>query len=367
MIARVIRAGLDQFLGRGAAAVTVPPMDGALKPNNLLDEADCVAEVAAPDNLLFLGDDPVFSSEARIYRLHHQTGKLEVVHEFEHTITALAFSPGGVLAVASEGGGVALVGGTQHGRSFDKIGGQALACITALAFQDESSLLVCIGSQENSHAAWQRDLLTHGRTGSVWQIDLASGAAARIVGGLAFPNGILLDSGKQQLIVSESWQKRLIGCQLPNGKITQLIDDLPGYPARLSSNGRGGAWLSVFAPRSQLIEFVLRERTYRHAMMAEVAPEYWVAPALRSGISFKEPMQGGALKQMGILKPWAPTRSYGLAIELNERFEAIRSLHSRAAGHRHGITTAVESRGALWLTSKGGDEVLKIDLAAGKA
>jgi hypothetical protein len=112
-----------------------------------------------------------------------------------------------------------------------------------------------------------------------------------------------------------------------------------------------------------LIEFVLRERTYRNAMMAEVAPEYWIAPALRSNVSFKEPMQGGALKQMGILKPWAPTRSYGLVIELNDSFEATRSLHSRAAGRRHGVTTAVEMAGELWVTSKGGDEVLTIDLA----
>jgi hypothetical protein len=126
------------------------------------------------------------------------------------------------------------------------------------------------------------------------------------------------------------------------------------------SSTRRGA--TVFAPRSPLIEFVLREPKYRRAMMAEVAPENWIAPALQSGLSFHEPMQGGALKQMGILKPWAPTRSYGLVVEVNENFVPIRSLHSRAGGRRHGITSAVESGGCLWLTSKGGDEVVTITL-----
>src|SRR5438874_7252435 len=54
MIGGLIRA-LDNVLGRGDAAVTVPPLDGALRPNRKLDEAgsrlplpgvDCLAVVS---------------------------------------------------------------------------------------------------------------------------------------------------------------------------------------------------------------------------------------------------------------------------------------------------------------------------------
>ena len=38
-----------------------------------------------------------------------------------------------------------------------------------------------------------------------------------------------------------------------------MLDELPGYPARLSPAQDGGFWLAVFAGRTQLIEFVLRE------------------------------------------------------------------------------------------------------------
>jgi hypothetical protein len=147
--------------------------------------------------------------------------------------------------------------------------------------------------------------------------------------------------------------------------VEPVISDLPGYPAGVSPSGAGGFWLALFAPRSPLIELVLREPAYRKAMMQEVDPAYWIAPALRSGQSFLEPMQGGALKQMGVLKPWAPTRSYGMAVELSDGFTPIQSLHSRAGGKRHGITSVLECDGELWLTSKGGDEVIRIDLLEG--
>jgi hypothetical protein len=107
-----------------------------------------------------------------------------------------------------------------------------------------------------------------------------------------------------------------------------------------------------------LIEFVLRENGFRRRMLNEIDPDYWIAPALANGRSFLEPIQGGALKQMGVLKPWAPSRSYGLIIKLDAGFEPVLSLHSRADGTRHGTTSVVEHSGNLLVASKGGDVIL---------
>ena len=65
-------------------------------------------------------------------------------------------------------------------------------------------------------------------------------------------------------------------------------------------------------------------------MMAEIEPTYWIAPRLRSGQSFKEPMQGAHIKTMGVIKPWAPPRSYGLVVRLR-RCMARRSIRCTAA------------------------------------
>lgn len=351
---------LERFLGRGSASVTVPPLDGALKPNSILEEAPTGIAIAQPDNLALLDGKPIWSSGAQILRAG-SNGEPVPLLIAPSAVTALACSTAGLLAVACQSHGILMFDRNGKEAPVNWRDGKAHSCVTALAFANDDTLLVCVGSSDNPLAAWQRDLLDQRHSGILWRIDLTRGDATKVASKLAFPNGVFA-APDGSYVVSESWAKRLIRIGSNGNVLGQLIEDLPGYPARVARSSRGGYWLSIFAPRSPLIEFVLREDKYRRAMMAEVAPQYWIAPALQSGVSFHEPMQGGALKQMGILKPWAPTLSYGLVVELNENFVPIRSMHSRAGGRRHGITSTVEHDGKLWLTSKGGDEVVLLNI-----
>ena len=138
------------------------------------------------------------------------------------------------------------------------------------------------------------------------------------------------------------------------------LSDIAGYLGRLIPAAGGGAWLTVFAPRSQLVEFVLREDDYRKDMMAEIPEPLWIAPSLSAPQTFLEPLQGGGLKHLGIVKPWAPTRSYGLVLRLDQAFQPVFSMHSRADGRRHGITSCLEADGRLLATSKGGDLIVSL-------
>lgn len=357
MRSEAIQGFIDRLLGRGQAAVTVPPLDGALKPNNVLEEAAAGLAVTAPDNLVEWSGRLLFSSGSRI---HSTDGRTRF--DVRGAVTAMASSPGGLLAVATDAEGISIKRLDGSLTRLTRPEASAFDCTTAMVFAGERTLFACVGSAENPIDRWTHDLLEGGRTGSLWRIDLDSGDATSLTTGLAFPNGVVLaaDGG---CIVSESWQKRLVKISTTGAVSGQVIEDLPGYPGRLSHSARGGYWLSVFAPRSQLIEFVLREPAYRRAMMSEVDPALWIAPALSTGKSVLEPMQGGALKQMGLLKPWAPTQSYGLVVELNAAFVPVRSMHSRAGGKRHGITSAVERAGTLWVTSKGGDELVALDVS----
>ena len=82
--------------------------------------------------------------------------------------------------------------------------------------------------------------------------------------------------------------------------------------------------------------------------------------ALSSGESFLEPLQCGAVRTMGIHKPWSPTRSYGLVARLDSHLRPIASYHSRAGGRRHGITSVVQARTGVLVASKGGNAILQI-------
>ncbi len=114
----------------------------------------------------------------------------------------------------------------------------------------------------------------------------------------------------------------------------------------------------MFAPRSQLVEFVLREPAYRKRMMAEVPKPYWVAPKLKSGRSYYEPLQGGGVKHLGLLKPWAPTMSFGMCVGLDAAFRPRLSLQSRADGRTHGVTAAASSMAGMVFVAARGDGVV---------
>jgi hypothetical protein len=201
--------------------------------------------------------------------------------------------------------------------------------------------------------------MERGHSGRVLSLDIASGSIRTVAAGLNYAFGVC--AAGDALFVSESWKHRITAIA-PDGSQRTVLDNLPVYPSRLSKAASGGFWLTAFAARTQLVEFVLRENAYRRRMMNEIDPEYWIAPKLKSGQSFLEPMQGAHIKTMGVVKPWAPPRSYGLIIRLNERGVPIYAAHSRVDGVNHGVVAAVEMDGSLFAIAKGPGRLLRTPL-----
>ena len=342
---------INAYLGRGEFSITVPPLDGAFRPNQLLEDAEILVTLEEPDCLAVMNGMPVVSSRFAVMKIGE---KEEVIARFDADISCIAGLPDGGLAVGLVDGRISLVAGRNHGKVIKPQKGAA--CPTAMLADSDNSLFVTHGSSSNRPDEWRRDLMELNSSGSVWRIDLSTGRQTKICDGLSFPYGIYYDSNG--LVIAESWRSRLVRISPDGSNPPQtILGNLPGYPARLAPAEENGAWLSIFAPRSQLIEFVLREKKFRRAMINEIEPDYWVAPALRSGRTFYEPLQAGGVKQLGILKPWAPTRSYGMIVRLDDNFQPVASFHSRADGTRHGITSCLEQNGRLLMAVKGDDMV----------
>jgi len=357
-MSNLFRRMFDALLGRGDAAVTVPPMDGALQPDTRIDEAALVAELRAPDNLVWLGGRLLCSSGGEVLMVDGQS----VLAHFDSRIACLATWGDDTLIAGLDSGHVVVRGGPHDGRRIEGWGqGGKIHCPTALLMLDADTLLVSEGSTHHGPADWQNDLMEKHASGSVWRVDLRSGESICLARGLAWPNGLLAVDGGKRLRVSESWRHRIIELAADTPSTPQeVLGDLPGYPGRMTATPDGGAWLAVFAARSQLVELVLREHGFRRDMMREIAREHWICPSLSSKNSHLEPLQRGGLKQMGILKPWAPTRSYGLVVRLDSDGNPLASRHSRADGRRHGITAVLQVGDTVYLASQGGDAVLAL-------
>jgi hypothetical protein len=350
----------DRVLGRGDAAITVPPFDGSLKPNQLLERAEVAGKFGEPEDLTVAGG-ALYLADGSVLRRCEGKSSHEV-RRFDRPITALCALPDGRLAVALAGAEIRVLASAEGADAGKTISG-GLHAVNAIAPGPDGTLLATDGSTDEPYRDWARDLLNRGRTGRLLSIDPATGEIRTRASGLHYAFGVAAIGS--EVLVSESWRHRLVRVEA-NGAVHPVLDHLPVYPSRLSPASGGGFWLTAFTARTQLIEFVLRERGYRKRMMQEVPPEFWVVPRLRSGSSFQEPMQGAHLKTMGVVKPWAPPRSYGLVIRLASDFSPQFSFHSRVDGTNHGVVAAAELNGELYVLAKGPGRLLRLSIAKAK-
>jgi hypothetical protein len=351
------RAFADRLLGRGEATITVPSFDGALKPNQILEKAETIGQFEAPEDLATDGTTLYIADGTAILRLDGAAAT--EVRRFDRPITALCCLPGGGIAVALGGREVQVFTTPSAANAATTFADTSMNAINALSPGAGGTLVATDGSATRPTGQWVHDLMERGRTGRVLVLDIASGRVRTIASGLHYAFGAC--TAGDAVFVSESWQHRLIAIA-SDGSRRPILDNLPVYPSRLAPAASGGFWLTAFAARTQLVEFVLRENAYRRRMMAEIDPEYWIAPKLKSGQSFLEPMQGAHIKTMGVVKPWAPPRSYGLVIRLSANGTPLYALHSRVDGVNHGVAAAVEMNGALFAIAKGPGRLLRVPL-----
>lgn len=339
---------------------SVPPMDGAFTPNSLIEQGEMLLR---RDDLV----DALPLEDGRLVVAHG--GGIEVVDletRASTTIplpgraTALAVS-GSTLCVGVAGRGVAWL-------SLDDLpagaevapGSTELKAVTALGFDGDGRLWVANGSREHSNAEWQRDLLLGGSTGYAGYFADDRSAFQLVADGLAWPAGIACaDDGR--IVVAESWKHRLV--VVGNGPPEILLTDLPGYPGAITVS-EGTLLLAVFAPRTRIVDFVMREPDYLRRMLEELEPQAWVAPMLRTTRHPIEQVQGGQLLVVGKIKPWAPSRSFGLLVELAPDWTPVASYHSRSDGTRHGITRGWRQAGLRYAVSAGTGEIICIETKA---
>lgn len=354
---------------RDAEQNAIPPLDGALSPNDRLDACKPIGDpLPGLDDVIAASDGAIYVSAGKQVLKLSGPGfaTREVVASFDGDAGGLALHPDGRLLVCVAGRGLAALDLAKPSpRWLEAVNGRVLAGLLSIAVAPDGGIFVVEGSTGRPPEQWRHDLMEKRHNGRLISCDANLDQGRTLLSDLHYPYGVAI-AGDGKLWFTESWAHRINRMTIgANGAMQPEIvaQNLPGYPGRLHPDGHGGFFLGIFARRTHLIEFVLKEDDYREEMMATMPADFWVAPAYAGGSDCLEPMQIGQVKALGIQKPWAPPRSYGLLVHLDAEGEPIDSLHSRAGGKFHGITGGVGTPQGVVIAARGaGQLVLSGDL-----
>jgi hypothetical protein len=358
------------FPGRFARP-SIPPLDGGLTPNDALEAVTPAigGPLDEPDDLLVdEAGDLYVSCGAQLLRFSGADYRQRrVVASTGGQAGAIAAGADGSVLVCVAGVGLVRVGrdGSVDTLTDTAEDGLPIHCPTAVTVAGDGALYLTDGSTRHHGDDWVRDLMEQNALGRLLRYDPGTGRTEVLAEGLRYPSGVTLTPAQDALIVCQAWAHRISRFPLSRPGSPQVLrTNLPGYPGRISPAPGGGYWLAMFALRTQLVEFVLTQRDYVAEMMRTIEPDYWIRPALRSLNSGLEPLQGGQIRKLGVIKPWAPPRSYGLVVRLDEDGYVLSSLHSRGGGRHHGVTSARQHGDRLFVAARGGKRVLITEAGA---
>jgi len=351
---------IRSVVDRDGAQNAIPPLDGALSTNDRLDSATPIGDpLPGLDDVIAAKDGSVYvSAGKRVLKLSgNALANRSLVAEFEGDAGALAMHPDGRLLVCVAGRGLAALDPTKPNPGWlESADGRSFAGLTAVTVTPDGRIFVVEGSTGRQPNQWRHDVMEKRSNGRLVSCGPSLDNAHVLLSDLPYPYGVAVSADGNELWLAESWAHRLSRFALTDSGIGSreiVAGNLPGYPARLHLVSHGGFFLGLFARRTHLIEFVLKEDDFRKDMIETIAPDYWIAPAFAGGSDCLEPMQIGSVKALGIQKPWAPPRSYGLLVHLDADGNPTDSLHSRAGGLFHGVTAACDTQYGVVIAARG--------------
>jgi sugar lactone lactonase YvrE len=273
------------------------------------------------------------------------------------------FEDGRIVAIAPDGKShkvVANTGGRPLGMAFDADGALIVADavkgllhvahdgkITVLASEAES---VAFGFTNNlaiardgmiyftdSSTRWGaghavNDIFEHQPTGRLMAYDPKTKTVRVLMRKLQYANGVALAADESFLLVVETGLYRIRRYWLKGpkeGQSDMFIENLPGFPDNVTSNGKGTFWLALFTVRNPAADALAGKPFLRKVV--------WRLP------DFLQP----------------GPKPYGFVLGLDESGKVTHNLQDPAGGFSP-VTSVVEHDGMLWLGSLSAPSLARI-------
>lgn len=174
------------------------------------------------------------------------------------------------------------------------------------------------------------DLMEHQPNGRLLAFDPQTQKARTLLNGLYFANGVAVSPDQTFVLVAETGMYRVQRVWLKEPKMGQVdvfIDNLPGFPDGISSNGRDRFWLALVTPRQALFDRML---PYPFARKMVVRLPKFMHPA---------------------------AQRYSFVIALDSSSRVVENFQNGSSDCYAQIANAVERNGALYFGSIGENTV----------
>lgn len=324
---------------------TAPPLTGPYEQNSKLAHVFRLGIVPpekgfAPEDVALDAENRVYAGldDGRIMRLSADDGHWEGFSNTYGRPLGLAFDPNGNLIVAdaikgllsiARDGSVTVLTTSADGVPFGCTNDLDVAADGTVYFTDASSKFPLTN--------FTADILEHGPNGRLLAYEPKTKTTRTLLSGLSFANGVAVSPDQTFVLVVETGAYRIHRVWLEparGGQSEIFIDNLPGFPDGISSNGRDKFWLALVTPRDEVLDKLLPH------------------PFLRKVVA----------RLPKFLQP-APKR-YSFVLGLDPNGRVIDNLQDGSPNCYAEIANAVERQGSLYFGSIGESTVGRYHLTS---
>lgn len=313
-----------------------PGLTGPYEQNSRLEPVERLSfgDGQAPEDVAIDAEGRIYAGfeDGQIVQLQPHGNSLQVFADTHGRPLGMVFDREGNLIVAdalkgllsiNKSGEVKLLaGGSDDGAQFK--------CLNDLDVGADGTIYFTEASNKFPMSQHISDLLEHQPNGRLLAWDPKTQKARTLLRDIYFANGVAVSPDQSFVLVAETGMYRVRRVWLTGpqaGQSDVFIDNLPGFPDGISSNGKDKFWLALVTPRQALFDRLLPR------------------PFLRK-VVYRLPKS---------LQP-APQR-YSFVIALDPQGRVVENLQSGSPDCYAQIANVVEHNNALYFGSIGEDAV----------
>ena len=207
----------------------------------------------------------------------------------------------------------------------DEADGVKFGCLNDLDIGADGTIYFTEASKKFPMSQFTNDLLEHQPNGRLLALDPQSQRPRTLLRDLYFANGVALSPDQTFVLVAETGKYRIRRVWIREPKLGQndiFVDNLPGFPDGISSNGRDKFWLALVTPRQALFDRILLPHPFLRKVVIRL-PKF--------------------------LQP-APQR-YSFVVALDQNGHIVDNLQNNSPDCYAEIANVVERNGALYFGS----------------